>query len=62
MTPSDALHILDELAGDPRGGLAEELFLFVSRVTPLVNVDLLIQDTGHRTLLTWRCDDHHGTG
>jgi len=62
MTPSDALHILDELAGDPRSGLAEELFLFVSRVTPLVNVDLLIQDTGHRTLLTWRCDDHHGTG
>ena len=34
-------------------GLPEELFLFVSRVTPLVNVDLLIQDDQKHTLLTW---------
>ena len=35
-------------------GLPGELFLFVSRVTPLVNVDLLIEDEHKRTLLTWR--------
>ena len=62
MTLSDAIQVLDELAGDPTTGLPEELFLFVSRITPLVNVDLLIQDEHHRTLLTWRSDDHHGAG
>jgi ADP-ribose pyrophosphatase YjhB (NUDIX family) len=44
------------------GGLPEELFLFVSRITPLVNVDLLIQDVGARTLLTWRSDQFYGPG
>jgi colanic acid biosynthesis protein WcaH len=62
MTLSDAIQVLDELAGDPTTGLPEELFLFISRITPLVNVDLLIQDEHHRTLLTWRSDDHHGCG
>jgi ADP-ribose pyrophosphatase YjhB (NUDIX family) len=43
-------------------GLPEELFLFVSRITPLINVDLLIQDDGGRTLLTWRNDRFFGPG
>lgn len=43
-------------------GLTEEVFLFLSRVTPLVNVDLLIQDGARRTLLTWRSDQFHGPG
>jgi ADP-ribose pyrophosphatase YjhB (NUDIX family) len=42
--------------------LPEELFLFVSRITPLVNVDLLIQDDTRRTVLTWRCDRFYGPG
>jgi len=42
--------------------LPEELFLFVSRITPLVNVDLLIQDDRRRTLLTWRYDRFYGPG
>jgi ADP-ribose pyrophosphatase YjhB (NUDIX family) len=62
MTLPDAIHLLDHLAGDPRTGLPEELFLFISRMTPLVNVDLLLQDPHHRTLLTWRSDDHYGAG
>jgi ADP-ribose pyrophosphatase YjhB (NUDIX family) len=61
MTLSDAIHFLDDLIGEPRNGLPEELFLFVSRVTPMINVDLLIQ-VDHRTLLTWRNDEHHGAG
>lgn len=44
------------------GELPEELFLFLSRVTPLVNVDLLIQDHSGRTLLTWRSDRFYGPG
>jgi colanic acid biosynthesis protein WcaH len=48
---------------DPqRKGLPEELFLFASRITPLVNVDLLIQDDAKRTLLTWRSDRFFGPG
>jgi colanic acid biosynthesis protein WcaH len=43
-------------------GLPEELFLFLSRITPLINVDLLIQDDSGRTLLTWRSDQFYGPG
>jgi ADP-ribose pyrophosphatase YjhB (NUDIX family) len=62
-----AFATLDSWAGEPGNGLPEELFLFLSRFTPLVNVDLLIQD-GHppddrrRTLLTWRQDETYGAG
>jgi colanic acid biosynthesis protein WcaH len=49
---------IDPVAGNMR----EELFLFVSRITPLVNVDLLIQDDAGRTLLTWRSDQFFGPG
>jgi colanic acid biosynthesis protein WcaH len=61
MTLSHAIQALDHLVPNPNSGLPEELFLFVSRITPLVNVDLLIQQEG-RTLLTWRSDEHHGAG
>jgi len=53
---------LEGAIGDPRGGLPEDVFRFVSRLTPLVNVDLLIQDEGRGTLLTWREDEFFGTG
>jgi colanic acid biosynthesis protein WcaH len=43
-------------------GLPEEIFLFVSSITPLVNVDLLIRDGAGRTLLTWRDDAFYGPG
>jgi colanic acid biosynthesis protein WcaH len=42
--------------------MPQELFLFLSRITPLVNVDLLIQDDERGTLLTWRADRHFGPG
>ena len=56
------IEILDAGVGDPRRGLADEIFRFVSRITPLVNVDLLIQDERSRTLLTWRDDEFYGPG
>ncbi|HMV62248.1 MAG TPA: NUDIX domain-containing protein [Rhodocyclaceae bacterium] len=46
----------------PRDGLPEDLFLFVSSLTPLVNVDLLIRDDAGRMLLGWRHDAFYGPG
>ena len=45
----------------PRG-LPEDLFLLISRLIPMVNVDLLIKDGQNRTLLTWRDDEIYGAG
>jgi ADP-ribose pyrophosphatase YjhB (NUDIX family) len=42
---------------DPRTGLPDEVFHFVRRVTPLINVDLLIRRDGC-TLLAWREDEY----
>ena len=39
---------------NPKKGLPEDFFLFISRVTPLVCVDLLIKNKKNQTLLTWR--------
>jgi len=53
---------LEAAIGPPEKGLPEDVFLFVSRVTPLVNVDLLVKDERGRTLLTWRDDELFGAG
>src|SRR5437763_276723 len=57
----EALALLDSWAPDPKTGLPYELFLFISRLVPMVNVDLLVSDRGS-ILLTWRDDEIHGTG
>lgn len=62
MDMQEAIATLDEIASASEGDLPEELFFFVSRLTPLVNVDLLIQDDEKRTLLTWRDDEIFGRG
>jgi ADP-ribose pyrophosphatase YjhB (NUDIX family) len=46
----------------PQEGLPEPIFLLVSRLTPLLSVDLLIRDDNGRTLLTWREDHSYGPG
>ena len=38
-------------------GLPDEVFSFVASITPMVNVDLLIQDEQGRVLLAWRNDE-----
>ena len=43
----------------PEHGLGEELFLFVSSLTPIVNVDLLIKNQNGEILLTWREKMYH---
>ena len=44
---------IEESIKDPSIGLPEEIFLLISRITPLINVDLLIKNND-KTLLTWR--------
>jgi len=58
----EAITILKEQVPNPTEGLPEELFRYVSSVTPMVNVDLLIKDEKGRVLLSWRDDQYTGKG
>ncbi|OGF47557.1 MAG: hypothetical protein A2231_04435 [Candidatus Firestonebacteria bacterium RIFOXYA2_FULL_40_8] len=58
----EVIKYLDNKVPKPSSGLPEELFLYVSRITPLINVDLLIKDEKGRTLLAWRDDEYCGKG
>ncbi len=62
MNTNEAIRFLEKQIKDPKIGLPEEIFLFASRITPLVNVDLLIKDPKGRTLLSMRDDPIHGLG
>jgi ADP-ribose pyrophosphatase YjhB (NUDIX family) len=62
MDMTDVIEILDKQVPNPSEGLPDELFFFISRVTPLVNVDLLIKDNLGRVLLSWRDDQYAGKG
>jgi ADP-ribose pyrophosphatase YjhB (NUDIX family) len=54
----DLVRLVEGHVADASQGLPEELFLLVTRLTPVVNVDLLIKDDRNRTLLTWRDDGY----
>lgn len=43
-------------------GLDTDIFHFVSSLTPIVNVDLLVYNHQGQFLLTWRDDPHCGKG
>ncbi|MDB4264988.1 hypothetical protein N9893_02880, partial [bacterium] len=62
MVLKEAITSLDRSIQNATEGLPDEVFYFVSRTTPLVNVDLLIKDEDGRTLLAWRDDLYSGTG
>ena len=47
---------------DPRNGLPESLFRFVSSISPIPNIDLFIVDDKNRFLLSWRDDEFYGKG
>src|SRR5882757_10191872 len=53
---TDLENILANMS-DPQNGLSDEVFHFIRKVTPLINVDLLIRRDGH-TLLAWREDEY----
>lgn len=54
--------LLESLIKDPTQGLPEDIFLFVSRLTPMINVDLLIKNEQNQTLLIWRDDGYWTPG
>ncbi len=47
---------------DPTKGLPQELFLFLSEMLPLPNVDLLVHNEEGKVLLAWRNDPWWGSG
>ncbi|MBF0436864.1 MAG: NUDIX hydrolase [Magnetococcales bacterium] len=59
---NQAIAVLDRHVPYPSAGLPDPMFYFISRMTPLINVDLLIKDEGNRTLLAWRDDRFSGRG
>ena len=59
---SRIVEILNSWDRDPSQGLPQEVFFLVSSLTPLINVDLLIQDGSGHTLLTWRDDGYYPPG
>jgi colanic acid biosynthesis protein WcaH len=62
MTLEDAVTFLDNSIPEKTIGLPDEIFYFISRTTPFVNVDLLIKDKRGRVLLSWRDDEYYGQG
>ena len=57
MRLDDHIAGIDAAVGDATRGLPEPVFRLVGRLTPIVNVDLLIKNERGETLLTWRHDD-----
>lgn len=60
---SDLKYLFDEALThipDPKLGLPQEAFYFISQMTPMINVDLLIKNKKGQTLLTWREDEFYG--
>lgn len=59
---TDAIAILESHIENAREGLPFAVFELISRLTPMVNVDLLIKDSHDRFLLAWRDDQFAGQG
>jgi colanic acid biosynthesis protein WcaH len=62
MNTTEAIRYLEKQIKNPTMGLPKDIFLFVSRITPLVNVDLLIKNERGHVLLSWRDDRYVGRG
>lgn len=58
----DLLTSVEQYVDNPMKGLPEEVFLFATKITPMINVDLIVRDKNGRILLSWRDDEHCGTG
>ena len=48
------ISIIEEKITDPTSVLPEEIFLLISRISPMINVDLFIKNSQNEVLLTWR--------
>ena len=47
---------------DQREGLPEHLFEYISSITPMINVDLLVHSPNKGVILSWRSDKFYGPG
>jgi len=56
------LNQIEKKINNPKKGLPDEIFYFVGRLTPYINVDLLIRSPTEGTLMTWRDDKYSGKG
>ena len=54
MNINKCIELIENSIDDATKGLPENIFLFLSRISPLINVDLLIKNSKNQTLLTWR--------
>ena len=57
-----AIKKIEDAITDAKIGLPDEIFFMITRLTPMVNVDLLIKDNLSNTLLAWREIDSSGAG
>jgi len=58
----DTFSTMKKEINNPSEGLPEDIFLFISSIIPMVNVDLLIKNESGHTLLAWRDDEYTGKG
>jgi len=59
---SEAVAVINTYLPDSKLGLPDDIFYLVSRLTPMINVDLLIVNEQNEKLLTWREDQFYGPG
>lgn len=62
MEISGLIDKLESHIENPLQGLPHDVFRFVTRLTPMINVDLLVKNAKNETLLTWRDDEFYGPG
>jgi ADP-ribose pyrophosphatase YjhB (NUDIX family) len=61
MRLEDYIAAIEASIDDPRKRLPQPVFDLISRITPVVNVDLLVRNERREILLTWRHDNlYHG--
>jgi ADP-ribose pyrophosphatase YjhB (NUDIX family) len=61
MRLEEHIDAIESAIGDPRRGLPQPVFDLLGRITPVLNVDLLIRNDRREILLTWRDDElYHG--
>ena len=62
MNMHEVIDFLEKQVSNASLGLPDEVFHFISRLTAMVNIDLLIKDENNRTLLSWRNTEFSGKG
>lgn len=61
MNLEEIIEKMKQKVKNPKEGLPEEVFTYVSTITPLINVDLLVRNESGAVLMAWR-DDVCGQG